>query len=301
MLSPDGKTALVSLKEGQIQLWDLAAGRVVRVFSGHTGYVSALAFSPDEKSFLSGGEDGTVRLWDIARGGEIWGINYEGDRRYPLYRQYGNDVQCVAFMPDGMDALMAQHDGTIKLLSLESGKDVRVFKTARELLWAAKLSPDGRTLVTTGALRNSWTIRLWDVATGEGLRSFRDTDIASRAALLPDGRRLLSGGNRSLRLWDVAAGRLLQTLPNPTLINVVALSPDGKVALVGAAYRGGGVITRWDLTAGKVSGRLVGHASEVSEISFSADSATALSAGDDDTLILWDVSKGTILREIKER
>jgi WD40 repeat protein len=49
VLSPDGKAALVSHKEGQVRLWDLAAGRVIRVFSGHMGSITALAFSSDGK------------------------------------------------------------------------------------------------------------------------------------------------------------------------------------------------------------------------------------------------------------
>ncbi|HST53317.1 MAG TPA: WD40 repeat domain-containing protein [Pyrinomonadaceae bacterium] len=299
LLSPDDRTALVSHKQGQLQLWDLVAGRVVRSFTGHTGSVTALAFSRDGKTILSGGEDGTVRLWDVTTGKELWGVNYGGDRKYPTYLQYGDDVQYVAFMPDGKEVLAAQHDGTIKLLDSQSGKDVRAFRTERELLWAASLSADGKTLVSTSALRDGWTIHLWDTATGEELKKFRDTDAAVHASLLPDGKRLLSGGHQSLRLWDASTGKLLQTLPNPILINVVAPSPDGRVVLVGAAYRGGGVITKWDVAALKVSGRLAGHRDEVSEISFSADSATALSAGDDGALILWDVSKGTILYKLK--
>ena len=301
LLSPDGKLALASVEGGRVQLWALPAGRLTREFVGHIGSVTALAFSDDAKLFLSGSEDGTARLWDVGKGTEIWGVNYEGDRRHPLFRQYGNTVRYVAFMPDGSYVLTAQRDSTIKLLDLRTGREVRAFNTAKELLWAARLSSDGKTLVSTSAVRGSWTIHLWDVATGDESRRFRDTDIASRAALLPDGKRLLSGGNHSLRLWDASTGALLQTLSNPTLINEVALSPDGRVALVGAAYKGGGVITKWDMASGKIAGRLVGHASEVSEISFSADSRTALSTDNDNALILWDVSKGEILRRLKER
>jgi WD40 repeat protein len=59
---------------------------------------------------------------------------------------------------------------------------------------------------------------------------FNDTSTVAHAMLLPDGKRLLSGGNHTLRRWDVSTGKLLQTLPNPTLINSIALSPDGQVA-----------------------------------------------------------------------
>lgn len=60
LLSPDGKMALLSYKDGQIRLLDLESEKVIRAYSGHVGFAIALAFSPDEKTFLSGGEDRTV-------------------------------------------------------------------------------------------------------------------------------------------------------------------------------------------------------------------------------------------------
>jgi WD40 repeat protein len=301
VLSPDSKTALVSHTEGKIRLWDLTESKVIRVFSGHTGSVTTLAYSADGKTFLSGGEDGTVRLWSIAGGDEVWGVNYEGDRRYPLLRQYGNTVRYVGFMPDGETVLSAQHDGTIKLWDSQSGKATRTFKTIKKLLWSANLSQDGLTAVTTSAEKDRWTIHLWDVATGEEVKRFNDTATAVYAAFLTDGKRLLSGGKQSLRLWDSSTGKLLQTLPNPTLIDSVALTPDSQIAWVGAAYKGSGIITVWDINAGKIIRRLRGHTDRVGELSFSPDSATALSGGNDHALIKWDVPTGRLLVRIKER
>jgi len=63
--SPDGRYMLTTGREGAIRLWDLPAGKVIKVFWGHTGWVPALAFSKDCRSILSAGADGSIRLWSL--------------------------------------------------------------------------------------------------------------------------------------------------------------------------------------------------------------------------------------------
>jgi WD40 repeat protein len=69
--SPDGRYMLTTERSGAIKLWNVATGKAIRTFSGHTGWVPAVTFSNDVKSFISGGNDGTIRLWDINTGKEI--------------------------------------------------------------------------------------------------------------------------------------------------------------------------------------------------------------------------------------
>jgi WD40 repeat protein len=49
----------------RIRLWDVASGKEVAHFEGHTADVTSLAFSPDGARLVSGLEDSTVLVWDM--------------------------------------------------------------------------------------------------------------------------------------------------------------------------------------------------------------------------------------------
>jgi hypothetical protein len=66
--APDGRTALSGSDNKKLKLWDLASGREIRTFTGHTDRVTSVAFAPDGRTALSGSKDDTLKLWDVASG-----------------------------------------------------------------------------------------------------------------------------------------------------------------------------------------------------------------------------------------
>ncbi|MCI0641679.1 MAG: DUF1080 domain-containing protein [Gemmataceae bacterium] len=73
VLAPDGQHVFTLGYDHRICQWDWAAHRALRIFEGHTNFVTGMACGSDGKSILTcnGGKDGTVRLWPIEAVAEV--------------------------------------------------------------------------------------------------------------------------------------------------------------------------------------------------------------------------------------
>jgi hypothetical protein len=241
--APDGRTALSGGGDKRLKLWDVAAGQAIRTFTGHSGSILSVAFAPDGRTALSGSNDDTLKLWDVAAGREI-----------RTFTGHSGSINSVAFAPDGRTALSGSDDKTLKLWDVATGGEIRTFTGHSESILSVAFAPDGRTALS-GAASNlklsgsdKTTLKLWDVATGQEIRTFtgRSASIDS-VAFAPDGRTALSGGlDATLNLWDVSAGREIRTFTGHSgSIKSVAFSPDGRTALSGSFDN---TLKLWDIT-----------------------------------------------------
>jgi len=216
MITASSRTEARSDGDYTLRLWDVATGKEIRSFAGHTGGVSSIAFSPDGSFALSGSWDDTLRLWDVDAGKQI--RSFAGHK---------GGVDSVAFSPDGRFALSGGWDDTLRLWDVATGKEIRSFtEHESSLVQSITFSPDGK-FALSGSLNR--TLRLWDVATGKEIRSFAGhTDVVNSVAFSPDGRFALSGSSDSTtRLWDINTGREIARFISFTDGEWVIITPEG--------------------------------------------------------------------------
>jgi eukaryotic-like serine/threonine-protein kinase len=63
--APDGRTLAVGRFDPQVELWDVASGKLRARLPGHLAQVMSLAISPDGKTLASGDQNGALKLWSL--------------------------------------------------------------------------------------------------------------------------------------------------------------------------------------------------------------------------------------------
>jgi len=193
---------------------------------------------------------------------------------------------------------------------------IRIFQGLAGGVNGCVFSPDGRLALSAsgGTGDHANALRLWDVTTGQLLRSFEDDDRYEEmaCAFSPDGSVLLgSSDDGILRLWDAATGELLQELREHRGYRVrrCTFSPDGKLVLSASDDM---TLRLWDVITGQCLRVFEGHGSWVNGCAFSPDGQTIVSAaGDfthdnmgnfthnDNTVRVWDAKTGEPLKVLR--
>lgn len=156
---------------------------------------------------------------------------------------------------------------------------------------AVAFSPDSK-YVLTGS--QDKTAKLWDVATGKEIRTFKYFDSVRGVAFSPDGKYALISSGKLAELWDISTGDEIRTFKGHSdFIYEIVFSPNGKYVLTGSQDK---TAKLWDVTTGDEIRTFNGHSGTVWAVAFSPDGKYILTGSSDKTAKLWDVTTGDEVR-----
>ena len=177
-----------------------APWKLMRVISGHLGWVRALAVEPGNQWFASGAGDRTIKIWDLA----------SGSLRLTLTGHIST-VRGLAVSPRHPYLFSCGEDKMVKCWDLETNKVIRHYHGHLSGVYTLSLHPTLDVLVTGG---RDGVARVWDMRTRSNIHVLSGhkqavTDIKCQET---DPQVITSSLDAQVRMWDLAAGKTMGTL-----------------------------------------------------------------------------------------
>lgn len=221
-----------------------APWKLMRVISGHLGWVRSLAVEPDNKWFASGAGDRTIKIWDLAT----------GTLRLTLTGHIST-VRGLAVSPRHPYLFSCGEDKMVKCWDLETNKVIRHYHGHLSGVYALSLHPTLDVLVTGG---RDGVARVWDMRTRSNVHVLGGhtgtlSDVKCQEA---DPQIITSSLDSTVRLWDLAAGKTMGVLTHHKKgVRALALHPT-EFTFASAST---GSIKQWKCPEGAFMQNFEGH------------------------------------------
>src|SRR5262245_26209757 len=279
-LSRDGRRVFSGGRDGTVGIWDRESGALLAMMIRREGG-AWLTVTP-EGFFAASTPAAAVGVLSVAREFDVFGIDPLVQTLYPpdLVREKlaGDRDGKMKTAAAALDLEKVLDSGAAPNLAATQAirvppRDARTLELVPQMghsssIAALAFSPDGR-FAASGSNDNA--VKLWDVATGRELRSFKGHSKSVKSvAFSPDGRLLLTGSeDATLKLWDVATGQVLHSYTGHSdTVVAAAFSPDGRLALSAESSPLGkpGTMKLWAVATGKALRTFKGHSEGIESV-----------------------------------
>lgn len=202
-------------------LWDASTGEGVRVLTGHTDTIIAVAFNHNGTFLATGSLDATVRVWNVADG--VCVATCEGP---------GSDIEWIAWHPKGDVLLAGSTDGTAWMWHIRAGKEAEcmmVFAGHTDSVTCGTFTGNGKSIATGSA---DGTVRIWNPRTGACLHTFTGhgwhSDVINTLECASDKPLMVTGSqDGSARLSTFAVNKVLGVFSHGRLVASAKASEEG--------------------------------------------------------------------------
>jgi WD40 repeat protein len=275
--SPDGAKVVFKTSDEKLRAWDIKTGDEATLWEPSDGLDKLRAFSPDGRVIVASTKTAHFVL-DLQKQEKHALPSME---REPRRVVISANAKCVALGGD--------HTQEVLFCDAETGKILwRTGKGVGPIIYSACFSADGK-VVAVGSYRQE--VSLWDIRSGQFLKSLDGSFDSSVSAISSDGRSAV-GGAKSLNAWDLATGRSIAVEKgHRSSIESLTLSPHYDWI----ATNDYSTIHLWDAVSGKHKHQIDTGGTFVRSVAVSPDRqwiAAANPGPGEGFLKVWEASTG---------
>ncbi len=179
--------------------------------------------------------------------------------------------------------LIRRADGRLEIVDFDTHHSVMVLPADAKVPFSLRQFPDNRRALLVFTDK---TFQIWDVKDGRLVKQMHSAQTIQTAKVSPDGRLLAAGlWGGALSFWDTTTWTERSFTRVGNWILNLGFSPDGTRLL---AATGNDNAEVWEVTSGRLLGKLTGHSQIVEDAAYSPDGKRIVTASDDRTVRVWD-------------
>lgn len=250
--------------------------KLMRVISGHLGWVRALAMEPGNQWFASGAGDRTIKIWDLATG--TLKLTLTG---------HISTVRGLAVSPRHPYLFSCAEDKKVKCWDLETNKVIRDYHGHLSGVYTLSLHPTLDVLCTGG---RDGVVRVWDMRTRSNIHvlSGHKQTVSDVKCQEADPQVISSSLDSTIRMYDLAAGKTMGVLTHHKKgVRTLAIHPSEFTFASGSSAQ----IKQWKCPEGAFMQNFEGHNSIINTLSVNDDNVM-FSGGDNGSVAFWDWKTG---------
>lgn len=348
--APDGSDLVLGVDDKMVHVWHAECNELLVTFGGHKAKANHAIFSPSGNLIASGDEDGTLLVWyrestdDITtrsnlgssvtslafstngtklaiglKDGPIALIDFENNSHKAF--QFGNGTDLVRFSPNGK--FLALKSSLLDVIHILDAETTQLLTEIHcdDLYFDIAVSPSSEQLVVAGGELH--LVLLFDVLSGEELRTFEHPSSVVAVAFSPGGNCIASGTEDSIiTLWDLHSSMSHACLSESMITSLTAsdgieelsdkieeftnftVSPRGRylstvssryLSTVPSAHK----VRIYDANTCETLDMLTGGARENGHTIFSPDDRHLTLLRPDSAIALWNTDPSVMLRKLR--
>jgi WD40 repeat protein len=279
----------------------LETASIVRQIPADAGPVHGLAIIPANTHVLTAGADKIAKLWNLTSGA--------------MERPFAGataPLRSVAISKNGLLVAAGGVDQSVRIYQFADAKELGSVKIAGEVQ-ALGFTPNNLALVASTAAKTLQAVEV-PFAAGQPLameflrpvQSFTPAGVLANFAIAADNASIYSaGGDKAMHVWNLASPAPTRNFAYGTNVDAVAFQPNGTLL---AAAGHDGKVRFFDLVKNAQAKEINAHIRMVQKnnvpqpvysLAFSPEGKQLLTSSYDNSIKLWDVAGGNLVREFK--
>ncbi len=320
VFSPDGSTLVYAGGDGTMRFWDVATTTPIRTLTGYPDLFRDMVYSPDGSKFVAVSAGPIIQIWEthtsklkktyfvdsnrridyiayspdgvtLAYGGvanayyAVGLMNTETGEHGPVFTGHKDSISSVAFSPDGKILASGDESGTINILNAATGESLKELTWKKDVRTLVFL-PDRQTLVSTHDTGRDAGIRIWDISTGDVIKTFAGYAIA----FSPDWEKfVIKGSNSITQFWNMDSNEPFKTIAGSLIVH----SPDWEKFVIRGSN---GIIQFWNMDSNEPFKTITSEV-ETYFSAYSPDGRTIVGIDSNGELLsFWDADTCEVIR-----